>query len=146
MNRQLLLILFIILQSITITLLPGYSSLTMVFASLVFTGIGAGGWDSAVIIWLVDMWPTDIINGPLIQVSQFMYGLGSIAAPIIAAPFVYGDGNDRTLLSSSSSSTIIITQQQSLTTQSQHKLEQLQRIKSLNIYIYIFIIYTTHKQ
>ena len=57
----------------------------------ILAGIGSGAWDSASSIWLVDMWP--IGNGPILQASQFMYGLGSICAPILVSPFVFGDTN-----------------------------------------------------
>lgn len=58
---------------------------------LVANNVGAGAWDSSTSIWLVDMWP--IGGAAFLQGNQMMYGLGSTVAPLLAAPFVYGDAN-----------------------------------------------------
>ena len=98
-NRQLMLILFVMLMAVTITFLPHYGLFYIALPALVLNGIGSGAWDSATSIWLVDMWP--IGNSPILQGSQFMYGVGSIVAPILVSNFVYGeaavDANNRTI-------------------------------------------------
>lgn len=90
-NRQLMLIFFVLLMAGSIAFLPYYGSLLFALAALVLNGIGSGAWDSATSIWLVDMWP--IGNSAILQGSQFMYGLGSIVAPMLVSPFVYGEAN-----------------------------------------------------
>lgn len=55
---------------------------------MVLSNVGAGGWDSATSLWLVELWPTK--NSAILQANQFMYGMGSILAPLLAAPFLHG--------------------------------------------------------
>ena len=78
-------------MAVTIALLPYYGTFYLAVSALVMNGIGSGAWDSASSFWLVEMWPVG--NAPILQGSQFMYGLGSIVSPILASPFVYGEAN-----------------------------------------------------
>lgn len=89
LNRQLMLIGFVILMAVTTAFVPHYGSLEIALPSLVLYGIGSGAWDSATSIWLVDMWPVG--NSAVLQGSQFLYGVGAIVAPFLVSPFVYGD-------------------------------------------------------
>ena len=81
----------VFVQAVAIMLLPFYGHLWIVFVMMVLSNIGAGAWDSATSIWLVEMWPVG--NSALLQGNQFMYGLGTIVAPLLASPFVYGTRN-----------------------------------------------------
>lgn len=90
-NRQLMLIFFVLMMAVAMACIPHYGEFSLAFPMLILMGIGSGAWDSATSIWLVDMWP--IGNSPVLQGSQFMFGLGSIGAPILVSPFVYGDAN-----------------------------------------------------
>lgn len=92
MNRQLTLSVMCIVLAITISLVPHYSHLWLLFTALVFNGLGGGCWDSSNNIWLVDIWKSN--NGPIMQASQFMYGLGTIVGPVIVSPFVHGEDHD----------------------------------------------------
>lgn len=89
LNRQLMLIGFILLMAVTIAGVPHYGGLEVALPALVLYGIGSGAWDSATSIWLVDMWPVG--NSAVLQGSQFLYGVGAIVAPFLVSPFVYGD-------------------------------------------------------
>lgn len=91
MNRQLVLSVAVFVLAITIWCLPFYGHLWLVFLMMVFSNIGAGAWDSAVSLWIVEMWPLG--HTAILQGNQFMYGLGSIVAPLIASPFVFGTKN-----------------------------------------------------
>ena len=93
-NRQLTIVTLCIVLATTIALVPHFNQLWILFVALVFNGIGGGTWDSNNNVWLVEMWPT--FNAPLIQVSQFMYGLGTIIGPIIVSPYVHGDNTNTT--------------------------------------------------
>lgn len=91
LNRQLMLGLFILLMAGTVAVLPHYGTLALAFPALVLNGIGGGAWDSASGFWAVEMWPVG--NDAMLQLVQFMYGAGSVVAPLLAAPFVYGEKN-----------------------------------------------------
>lgn len=56
---------------------------------LAVCGIGSGAWDSSTSIWLVEMWPVG--HGAMLQINQFLFGIGTILAPILVAPFVHGE-------------------------------------------------------
>lgn len=90
-NRQFILIYGMLQWTICITLMPHYGHLWLAFAMTSAMTIATGAWDSSTSIWVVEMWP--IGNSALLQGLQFMYGLGSIVAPLLCAPFVYGTKN-----------------------------------------------------
>ena len=91
LNRQLMLIAFVLLMAVTMALLPRYGHLGLALPALVLSGIGSGAWDAATSIWLVELWPVG--NSAVLQGSQFAWGAGSIVAPMMVSPFVYGDAN-----------------------------------------------------
>ena len=80
------------MQATTLGCLPFYGNLWLAFAMMVLSSIGAGGWDAAASIWIVELWP--VKNSAILQGNQFMYGLGTIAAPLLASSFVYGTKNE----------------------------------------------------
>lgn len=79
------------LIAVTTAMMPHYKYLALFFICMVFNGTGGGSWDSSNNIWLVEMWPEH--NGPVMQFTQFMYGLGTIVGPIMISPYVHGDDN-----------------------------------------------------
>ncbi|KAH9403011.1 hypothetical protein TYRP_015777 [Tyrophagus putrescentiae] len=87
-NRQLLLSFLVMMQALTLMFLPFYPHYWLAFVMMVLSNVGAGGWDSATSLWLVELWPTK--NSAILQANQFMYGTGSILAPLLAAPFLHG--------------------------------------------------------
>ena len=90
-NRQLTISILVACLSVTVATAPHFPYLWALFVAITVNGIGGGTWDSNNNVWLVEMWPQK--NAPLIQGSQFMYGLGSIFGPIIVSPFVHGDNS-----------------------------------------------------
>ena len=84
-----MLILFVLTLAITTALVPHYGTLCVALLALSLAGLGDGGYDAASAVWLVEMWPLG--NSIFLQASQFMYGLGTIVAPLLASPFVYGE-------------------------------------------------------
>ena len=81
----------VFVQAVAIMLLPFYGHLWIVFVMMVLSNIGAGAWDSATSIWLVEMWPQH--NAAMMQAGLFATGIGSIVGPLLAAPFVHGESN-----------------------------------------------------
>jgi len=99
LNRQLMLAFFVFLLTGSVALIPHYGHLSIALVALCLNGIGDGGYDAGSSSWLVEMLPEG--NSIFLQASQFMYGLGSIVAPMMVAPYVYGealvDRNNQTL-------------------------------------------------
>ena len=52
-------------------------------------GIGGGSWDSTFNVWIIEIWQHN--NGPILQLSQFAFGIGSIIGPLIDQPFLRGE-------------------------------------------------------
>jgi MFS family permease len=53
------------------------------------TYTGGGAWDNANNIWLIEMWQET--SPTVLQLAQFMYGLGCILGPLLMEPFVTGE-------------------------------------------------------
>ena len=89
LNRQLVYSLFVVLLGVTNMLLPVYGSVWAVYLFLTLIGVSMGVIASTASMWLIDLYP-ESVTAAILQVQVFCYGLGTILAPIIAAPFVYG--------------------------------------------------------
>lgn len=68
-----------------------HSSLYFLYVCGFIIGIGGGSWDSTFNVWIIEIWQQN--NGPILQLSQFAYGIGSIIGPLIDKPFIVGDDN-----------------------------------------------------
>src|SRR5699024_7095837 len=89
LNRQLVVIVFMFIVAATTIVAPFCGSVGLLFFAIICNGMGSGVWDSSQSAWLVELWPH---AGPVIMQSvQFMYGIGSILAPIVASPFLHGE-------------------------------------------------------
>ncbi|KAH9392164.1 hypothetical protein TYRP_005232, partial [Tyrophagus putrescentiae] len=90
-NRQAVLIWGMFQWTVCITLMPHYGKLWLAFAATSAMTVATGAWDSSTSIWIVEIWSSG--SPALLQGLQFFYGLGSIVAPLLCAPFVYGRHN-----------------------------------------------------
>ncbi|KAI2800220.1 major facilitator super [Blomia tropicalis] len=88
LNRQLTVICANILSMVVMTCVPFYSTIGIAFFAMVLNGFGMGVWVGSCNSWLVEMWPTG--NAIILQLNYVMYGIGTIIAPSISAPFIYG--------------------------------------------------------
>jgi len=52
-------------------------------------GLSAGAWNNANNVWLIEMWQKN--SAPILQLSQFMYGIGTIIGPLIDRPYLTGE-------------------------------------------------------
>lgn len=93
MNRQLRIICTLILLGISLVMLP-HCSLYLLYVCGFVIGVGGGSWDSAFNVWIIEIWQQS--SGPILQLSQFAFGIGSIVGPLIDKPFIVGetDQND----------------------------------------------------
>src|SRR5882724_6566954 len=52
-------------------------------------GLGSGVWFSAYNVWVQEIWEQR--SAPVLQLSQFMYGIGTIFGPLIDKPHLTGE-------------------------------------------------------
>ncbi|CAG2100448.1 unnamed protein product [Medioppia subpectinata] len=90
-NRQIRTILLLILLGISLIFIPR-ASLYVLYACGFVIGIGGGSWDSTYNVWIIEMWRHK--SAPILQLSQFAFGLGSIVGPLIDKPYIVGDTQD----------------------------------------------------
>ncbi|CAG2172569.1 unnamed protein product [Oppiella nova] len=86
-NRQMTLIVMTTILGIFTALMPFCTNVYLLY-------IRCGGWDSSNAVWVFEMWKDK--SPPVLQLSQMMFGLGAILAPILARPFVRGDISNTT--------------------------------------------------
>src|SRR2546422_875945 len=70
-NRQLTLVVLLILHSITKPLPPHFPHVYLLFANMFLTGLGMGAWDNSQNVWLLEMWPGKWAH-TVLQLSQFI--------------------------------------------------------------------------
>ncbi|CAG2104206.1 unnamed protein product [Medioppia subpectinata] len=90
-NRQLTIAIVMSAMAASVALIPYSPNLWTLYLFGYVSGLGSGIWDSGNNVWLVEMWPHNSLSA--LQFSQFMFGLGSIFAPIIAKPYLTGETN-----------------------------------------------------
>ncbi|XP_054157271.1 major facilitator superfamily domain-containing protein 4A-like [Oppia nitens] len=105
-NRQLMVAFYLILMALSTSLTPVLKSYTVFMELSIIFGFGEGGFDTACNAWLLEMWLRD--NGPYMQALHFMFGLGSLLAPLISIGFL----SDTTTLPSVNNISVDIMQRQ----------------------------------
>ncbi|OTF79734.1 hypothetical protein BLA29_005511, partial [Euroglyphus maynei] len=105
-NRQLVIIIMVTIMAILIAYTPYYTSVYELFIATLIIGIGSGSWESSNTVWLIEMWPKH--QASVMQIQQFMYGVGSIISPSMLAPFVHGIANETEVNVESRKSSLII--------------------------------------
>nr|XP_027205948.1 uncharacterized protein LOC113799506 isoform X2 [Dermatophagoides pteronyssinus] len=78
----------------------------LVIIATLIIGIGSGSWESSNTVWLIEMWPEH--QASVMQIQQFMYGIGSIISPSLLAPFVHGIANETEINVETRKSSLII--------------------------------------
>ena len=89
LNRQMTLIVLLLAISIAITVMPFAPNLLALYFCSFVTLSGGGAWNAANGVWLIEMWHKS--SPPVLQFSQFMYGLGCILAPLLVKPYLTGE-------------------------------------------------------
>ena len=89
LNRQLFVIIFMSITSLVCAFFPFSPSLIIFLTLGVVFSFGNGTLDVAQNTWYIEMWPEH--SNSVLQLAQFMYGLGMIVAPIIEEPYLTGD-------------------------------------------------------
>lgn len=67
-------------------LIPSANNLTDFFIYSSLIGLGGGGYDTAQVAWIIDIWRDE--SPPWILSQHFAYSLGTLASPLILAHFL----------------------------------------------------------
>ncbi|XP_054163819.1 major facilitator superfamily domain-containing protein 4B-like [Oppia nitens] len=108
-NRQLTVIVLMVTISITIAVMPLSPTLLALYMCSFVTLLGGGAWNAAHNVWLIELWQHS--SPPILQFSQFMYGLGCILAPLLVKPYLTGElsPNNSTVISNITTTTTLPT-------------------------------------
>ncbi|CAG2172181.1 unnamed protein product, partial [Oppiella nova] len=88
-NRQMTTIVLLLAISISIAVMPFAPTLWSLYLCSFVTLLGGGAWNAAHNVWLIEMWTHT--SAPVLQFSQFMYGLGCILSPLLVKPYLTGE-------------------------------------------------------
>ena len=83
------LIVLIILTSISSALIPYSNNIWHLYVSTFINGLGLGVWTNGKTVWLIEMWRHR--STPVLQLSAFMYGIGTFVGPLVAKPYLTGE-------------------------------------------------------
>lgn len=90
-NRQLVVILLLSLVAAAFFLIPSATNLTEFFIFCSLIGLGNGGYDTAQVAWIIDLWRDE--STPWILGQHFAYSLGALAPPLILANLLPNNKN-----------------------------------------------------
>ena len=76
-------------MGLSTALLPFSRDLSQFYSCVFGYGLGSGVWFSAYNVWIIEIWNQN--SAPVLQLSQFMYGIGTIFGPLIDKPFLTGE-------------------------------------------------------
>ena len=76
-------------MALTVIFIPYSERLWQLYVYFVLIGLCAGTWNSTNNVWLIEMWQKD--SGPILQLSQFTYGIGTILGPLIDRSYLLGE-------------------------------------------------------
>ncbi|CAG2168310.1 unnamed protein product [Oppiella nova] len=76
-------------MGISTALLPFSQNLSHFYSCVFGYGLGSGVWFSAYNVWVIEIWQQN--SAPILQLSQFMYGIGTIFGPLIDRPYLTGE-------------------------------------------------------
>ncbi|XP_054165097.1 sodium-dependent glucose transporter 1B-like [Oppia nitens] len=89
-NRQLALIILLIISAFTLVATPYSGSLNVFFIIGAINGFAAGACDIGFHVWIIEMFEGG--GGPLLQALHFSFGIGITIAPSITAAFISSEG------------------------------------------------------
>ena len=76
-------------MGLTVIFIPYSERLWQLYLYFVLIGLCAGTWNSTNNVWLIEMWQGN--SGPILQLSQFTYGIGTILGPLIDRSYLLGE-------------------------------------------------------
>ncbi|GFY39101.1 sodium-dependent glucose transporter 1 [Trichonephila inaurata madagascariensis] len=85
-RKQLLMTVFNLLIALSLLIIPWSKYIGMLTGWMILNGFSMGALDTGLNVCVLNLWGKD--SGPYYQALHFMYGFGSLLAPLIAAPFL----------------------------------------------------------
>ncbi|CAG7786662.1 unnamed protein product [Allacma fusca] len=85
-SRQKCVVLLLSLMSLALFSIPHATTLTTLFLASSLIGLGGGGYDTAQMAWIIDIWRNE--SPPFILSQNFVYSLGTLIPPILLAPYL----------------------------------------------------------
>ncbi|GIY14221.1 sodium-dependent glucose transporter 1A [Caerostris darwini] len=85
-RKQFLMTVFNFLIAVSLLAVPWCRSMGTIAGWLVINGLSMGALDTGLNVCCLNLWGQDC--GPFYQALHFMYGFGSLLAPLIASPFL----------------------------------------------------------
>ncbi|CAG2116597.1 unnamed protein product, partial [Medioppia subpectinata] len=85
-NRQLVLICLLVIMAGAVSLAPNVPKLWMLLVDGLVCGFGAGGFDTAQVVWLIELWGDK--SSQYLQGMQFFNALGTVISPLMTAPYL----------------------------------------------------------
>jgi MFS family permease len=76
-------------MGISIILIPYSPNLWTLYLCFWVIGLSTSAWNNTNNVWLIELWPQN--NAPVLQFSQFMFGIGTIFGPLIDRPYLTGE-------------------------------------------------------
>jgi MFS family permease len=76
-------------MGILTALTPHSPNIWLLYLCFVLLGMSGGVWNNANNVWLIEMWQQN--SAPVLQLSQFMFGIGAILGPLIDKPYLTGE-------------------------------------------------------
>ncbi|KAJ6643567.1 Sodium-dependent glucose transporter 1 [Pseudolycoriella hygida] len=85
-NRQFVVLFLLSFVACSFFLIPAATNLTQFYLFSSLIGVGSGGYDTAQVAWIIDIWRDE--SAPWILSQHFAYSLGTLGPPLIISHFL----------------------------------------------------------
>ena len=76
-------------MAITTIIIPYSGNIYTLYAYIWIYGLGCGAWNMSNNVWLIEVWKQN--SAPFLQLSQFMFGIGTIIGPMVEKSYLTGE-------------------------------------------------------
>ncbi|CAG7822422.1 unnamed protein product [Allacma fusca] len=84
--RQLCVMMLLTFMAVPLFIFPYVESVMMLYVLTFIMGFGGGGFDTAQVAWIIDIWRHEA--GPFILTQHFSYSVGTLIPPLIQGPYL----------------------------------------------------------
>jgi len=76
-------------MGILTALTPHSPNIWLLYLCFVLIGMSGGVWNNTLNVWVIEIWQKK--SSPVLQLSHFMFGIGTIFGPLIDRPYLTGE-------------------------------------------------------